>query len=279
MPNISIVTAFYDIGRGDWTSEKGYPHYLQRSVDTYLERFSHLCKLKNDIVVFTEKGLIDRVHDIIKERDYKTTIVTLDPRDVFSEVRENIERIQKSDSFQSKISPHQIKNPEYWNKDYVLITNLKACFVQFAVENNIVDHDMVAWIDFGYCRSSLNIPESEDWCYNFDESKIHLFSYKPYDGKPMDKIISENDVYILGAKVVAHKGMWPIMSKLMSDCNKELADRNFVDDDQGLLLMASVKYPYLFELHPIPDHQKGYDCFVLFNEFNDTVDKCERKIS
>ena len=53
MSEISIVTAFFDIGRGNWTPDKGLPHYLQRSNDTYLERFSHLSKLENEIVIFT----------------------------------------------------------------------------------------------------------------------------------------------------------------------------------------------------------------------------------
>jgi hypothetical protein len=31
MNEITIVTAFFDIGRGNWTPDKGLPHYLQRT--------------------------------------------------------------------------------------------------------------------------------------------------------------------------------------------------------------------------------------------------------
>ena len=45
MNNISIVTAFFDIGRGNWTPEKGLPDYLYRTTDTYFERFGYLAQL------------------------------------------------------------------------------------------------------------------------------------------------------------------------------------------------------------------------------------------
>ena len=59
MNDISIVTAFFDIGRGDWTPDKGLPHYLQRTTKTYLERFGYLAKLKNKMVIYTSEDLVD----------------------------------------------------------------------------------------------------------------------------------------------------------------------------------------------------------------------------
>ena len=51
MGNITIVTAFFDIGRGSWTPDKGLPHYLQRSNETYLERFGHMATLDNEMEI------------------------------------------------------------------------------------------------------------------------------------------------------------------------------------------------------------------------------------
>lgn len=274
MKPISIVTAFYDIGRGEWTPSKGLPHYLERSVDTYLERFSHLCDLDNDIVVFTSADLVPRVNEVIRKKNKQNITVVEYDLDRFNFLRSKIEYIQQSEKFQSKINPSQKLNPEYWNPDYVLVTNLKAYFVDMAVEGDMVTGDMVAWIDFGYCRSKDNIPPSKVWTYNFDSSKIHMFNYKEYDGKPIEQIIFDNDVYILGAKVVAHKSNWRYMSYLMDLSREDLIRKGIVDDDQGLWLQS-----YLFDkgassvivLHQIPDHQLGFDPFVLFKGFNDTV--------
>ena len=51
MKTISIVTAFFDIGRGE--IGEGYPDYLRRTNDTYFEHFSRLAVLENEMVVFT----------------------------------------------------------------------------------------------------------------------------------------------------------------------------------------------------------------------------------
>jgi protein YibB len=271
MDDISIVTAFYDIGRGDWTPDKGLPHYLQRSSDVYLERFKHLTKLHTDITVFTSTDLVERLKELCVGCNATVTVVPFDVVEQFSEMRKVIKDIQEKQSFIQRIHPSQMKNPEYWNQDYVLVTNLKPLFPNIAIQNNLVKNDMVAWIDFGYCRSESNIPSSEKWSYNFNQEKIHLFSYKEYDGKSIETIVGTNDVYILGAKVVAHKKMWPEMLNLMEKSFNKLLDIDMVDDDQGLWLLSYLMEPELFELHAIPDHQLGHDPFVLFNSFNETV--------
>jgi hypothetical protein len=90
MNNISIVTAFFDIGRGDWTPDKGLPHYLERKTETYLERFGYLTNLKNDITVFTTEDLAPKVQEICKNRTEKTNIVILDLNERFSKIKEDI---------------------------------------------------------------------------------------------------------------------------------------------------------------------------------------------
>jgi len=266
--NISIVTAFFDIGRGDWTPNKGLPHYLQRSTDTYLERFSYLAQLKNDITVFTSKELQDRVKEICKDRSNRTTIITVDLYEEYKTTRNKIIKVQENLGFRRLVNPGQILNPEYWNPDYVLVTNLKAHFTNIAVQEGYTKNELVAWIDFGYCRSEKNIPNSKLWTYDFDPTKIHLFNYKSCDNVAIEQAVLNNDVYILGAKVVAHKDMWPKMANLMNESFVYLQNKNLVDDDQGLWLQSYISEPEAFELHTIPDHQFGHDPFVLFNEFN-----------
>ena len=270
MNNISIVTAFFDIGRGEWTPDKGLPHYLHRTNDIYLERFARLAQLENDITVFTSEDLVPRVTEICKDRLDRTTIIKFDPVQYFSRMRNSIIEVQRSESFKQRLNPSQYKNPEYWNPDYVLVTNLKAYFTNMACVLGKTKNDMVAWIDFGYCRNDSNITQSKTWNYNFDPTKIHLFNYKDYDGKPIDQVVLDNDVYILGAKVVAHKKMWQVMEDLMFASHDKLFRDGLVDDDQGLWLMSCLKQPESFELHRIPDHQYGHDPFVLFNQFNST---------
>lgn len=39
---ITVVTAFFDIGRENWTVEKGFPDYLFRTPDSYINYFKYL---------------------------------------------------------------------------------------------------------------------------------------------------------------------------------------------------------------------------------------------
>lgn len=265
MENITIVTAFFDIGRGEWTPDNGLPEYLQRTTDTYIERFTHLTKLENEIVVVTTPDIgkmLKCIRDDIK-------IIEFDPFTQFKETSEMIIDIHNRESFQKLIHPSQIRNPEYWSEKYVLVNLLKSHFVNMAIQKEMVTNDTIAWLDFGYCRSNNTLPKSLKWSYDFDPTKIHLFSYKDIDiNRKVVDIIASNDVYILGAKIVADKKLWPEMQTKMFDAFDFLYINGLVDDDQTLMLLCASKEPDKFQLHRIPDHQLGLDPFIIFKNFN-----------
>jgi len=265
MGNISIVTAFYDIGRGDWTPDKGLPHYLQRSTDTYIERFTHLTKLDNELIVVTTPDIGKR----LKEISEKVKIIEYDPFNDFSTHTSKIIGIQESVNFKQMIHPSQVKNPEYWSQKYVLVNLLKSHFVNMAIDAGLVSNNLAAWLDFGYCRGEHTLPKSLKWSYNFDPTKIHLFAYKDLDKQnTLQNIIATNDVHILGAKIVAHKKMWPVMEHKMFGAFDLLYANKLMDDDQTMMLICATQNPELFEQHRIPDHQLGLDPFVIFKNFN-----------
>jgi protein YibB len=267
MGNISIVTAFYDIGRGDWTPDKGLPHYLQRSTDTYIERFTHLTKLNNELIVVTTPEIGKR----LKEISEKVKIIEYDPFEEYATQLNEISNIQSSVSFKQMIHPIQVKNPEYWSQKYVLVNLLKSHFVNMAIKARIVSNRTIAWLDFGYCRSENTLPKSLEWSFDFDPTKIHLFAYKDLDKRnTLQNIIATNDVHILGAKIVADEKMWPIMESKMFQALDLLLTNKMIDDDQTLMLICATENPEIFEQHRIPDHQLGLDPFVIFKNFNTT---------
>ena len=270
MSKITIVTAFFDIGRGDWTVDKGLPHYLQRTTDTYIERFTHLTKLENEIIVVTTADIGERLKKI--RSDIK--IIEYNPFDKFRALADKIDTIQKYPAFQQMISPGQVKNPEYWSYKYVLVNILKSHFINLAIKQDLVSNDTVAWLDFGYCRNADTLPKCLKWEYNFNPEKIHLFAYKELaPGTYMNDIIANNDVHILGAKIVADKKLWPSMEKMMLSAFELLFRNQLIDDDQTLMLICANESPELFEQHRIPDHQLGLDPFVILKTFNDAEQK------
>jgi protein YibB len=266
MSDITIVTAFFDIGRGDWTPDKGLPQYLQRSTDTYFERFANMAKLDNNMVVFTSQDLVARVE---KLREGKPTkVIAKDFSNLALKLKNEITRIQSLEKYQEMINPKEVKNPEYWNPDYVLVNLLKSSFINFAINGGIIDTDLVAWLDFGYCREESTLNGVTHWQYPFSEDKIHLFSIKDYvEGTYINDIIANNDVHITGPHIVAHKSLWPKLETMIMAHTKQLLENDLIDDDQTLLLMSTLSNPEFFELHPV----SANDWFIIFKEYNDST--------
>jgi protein YibB len=263
MNDVTIVTAFFDIGRGDWTPDKGLPHYLHRTTDTYVERFGHLATLENEMVIYTSEDLVDKIKALRGDRP--THICTVDYHNSFVEVRERISAVQKSESYQSRINPQQRRNPEYWSADYVLVNALKATFISKAIDTNYCSNDLIAWVDFGYCRDVGTLYGVKHWYSDLDKDKIHLFKLKDYvEGTYIDQIIFNNDVHMVGGAIIAGKQGWKNLEYLVHHSLTQLLDNNLVDDDQTLLLMSYLSAKDSFELHPMTE------ALVLFRDYNKT---------
>ena len=268
--NITIVTAFFDIGRGNLPHMfrgRILPVHQHRSTETYFEYFRNLAQLKNDMVIYTTKDFAERINNIRKEYDLdgRTSVMVLPSYlpETYSEIREKIQKIMDSEEFWSKVTnPHLI---EYWHVDYVLINIFKSLYVSHAINSNMVNDDLAAWIDFGYCRSPDTIPEPKQWKYPFDANKIHLFNMRNIEpDRSIDDIIYTGDVYTQGCHIVAGKEMWPLFMHLMLRSLNTLVDNNLIDDDQTLMLMSYLSKPELFELR----RNDPNDWFRIFKDYN-----------
>jgi protein YibB len=275
MSDISIVTAFFDIGRGNWTQameQRGgpLPHYLERSADTYIDRFSHLATLDNDLTIYTTVQFAGQIQRMRDEQGFgdKTKVVVVDLDD-HAERRAEIRAVMDDPAFPAKINPSQIRNPEYWSEDYVLVMSLKSYFVADAIENGYTKNDTVAWVDFGYCRDSRALNGATKWSFDFDPTKIHLFNTKAFPTDNPNALVTHaivnNDPIILGAAIVADKLFWGDLANAMQDSLSMLINQGVVDDDQSLWLICYFGAPDKFELHPI-DYN---DAFIVFRDFND----------
>jgi len=268
MSDITIVTAFFDIGRGDWSPDKGLPHYLQRTNDTYFERFSHLASLDNNMVIYTSQDLAERISQYRIGKMDKTKIVCFDFANAFDKERKIIQTVQSNIEYRANINPIQSKNPEYWSVDYVLVNYLKSSFVNHAINNGLVPDELVAWLDFGYCRSKDILFGVTKWQYPFNKNLIHVFSIKNFkEGRMIQDIIFNNDVHITGPHIIASKSMWPKLDIMINHHFLFLANSNLMDDDQTLLLMSTLSNPEVFEVHKVSPN----DWFVIFRDYNENI--------
>lgn len=273
MSRITIVTAFYDIGRGDWSMDMQknggpLPHYLQRSVDKYIEHFARMCEIDTEIVVYTSPDLAPRLANISPN----VKVVEYDYFNIHNDLREKIEKIQSDPSFLKRINPYQVRNPEYWSKDYVGVTSLKAFFVHDAYERGLITNDWASWVDFGYCRDEEHVPASRKWEYDFTPGLMHFFNYRePNHRNPTADVtiaVLNNIVYIIGGVFVAQKDQWAILKDDMKKSLEALMSQNLVDDDQGLLLMSYFYNPDMYELHKMDPKAPLEEVRSILRKFN-----------
>lgn len=254
---ITIVTAFYDIGRSNWSS-------LARSTETYFKSFERLCQLKNDIVLFTSPEFRERI-ELIQRSKKNLTVYYVDIFQHYSALLEKIKSIQNDESYKAGITSPT--SPEYYEPRYVLINYLKSYFCIEAFKRNSELTGTVAWIDFGYCRKDRFLPSSKQWDYDFGDG-IHLFNLLDVnDDIDIISTIKTNRVYIQGCHIVASQQGWGKLNALMKQVLDELMAQTLVDDDQTLLLLSYLKSKQDFTLHKA-NLTKKLGWFFIFKHYN-----------
>ncbi|EEC2537148.1 protein YibB, partial [Salmonella enterica] len=249
--SITLVTAYFDIGRSQWTSQNGFAPRIERTTDNYMTWFSNLAQLENSMVIFTSPDLKPRIEEI--RRGKSTTIVTLDFNKKFHHIRSRIASIQSDITFKLRTPIEQRGNPEYLSADYVLLCNLKTYFVNRAIRQGVIKDDMAAWIDFGYCRDTDTTNGIKKWSWPFNKEKMHLFTIRR--GLKLETLesvfncMSSNRVYIIGGVLVGTLEKWQEFYRLVWCCQKKVLRENTVDDDQGIFLMCYYYRPDMIKLN------------------------------
>lgn len=266
LPNIDIVTCFFDIGRGSWVGPN-LPSYLQRTTTNYFAAFERLLKLENRIVVFTSMDLLP-IFDMYKREHQNLIIVGIEDweTNLHPELHLKVKKIQQDQNYIDMITPHQRCNPEYWSSSYVMVNFLKAYFVNYAIELGLIINNMVAWIDFGYAREDRDVPTTV-WNYKFDIDKIHVFSVANNVPTQINlrEIIANNTVFIQGCHIVASKDNWLFLLKEIYTHMIQLLSWNLVDDDQTLYLMSYILHPHRYKIHYINPNTGWFQIFRSFN--------------
>lgn len=249
--DVTIVTAFLDIGRGSWEN-------FRRGNDFYLDNFRNMTSAKNDIVVFTESRFFDDIHSM------RSGIKTISIDGIYEEyasLLSSIEAIQKSDEFKKWVADPKL--PEYRSPEYVFINYMKSYFLKTAVEMGLIHTEVSAWLDFGYVREPKRCPP--DTHLTFDtKGKINLFTMSGNDlnfsYEKIKEIVRTNTVKIQGCHMVAPNHMWAWLFKEMTyNLNKLMSD-GMVDDDQTLLLMSYINHPDNFRL--VRGSRTWFDIFI-----------------
>lgn len=242
MNEITIVTAFFDIGRTNFKE-------LPRSNDKYLEHFKFWARMKNNLVIYTDSVMGPKAMKVREEYGLKdkTKLVIID--DISTIDNDLLTRMQKIDNSKPflnyRYNPNATENNGFYN--YVML--LKTWCIKDAVDNGVTGQ--VAWLDFGYNHGGDVFTDPLDfdyeWKYNF-EDKVTYFALKEDDGEPIFKKVASLDPVIMGAPFVVSSKYANELWELEKECMNSLLDVGFTDDDQLIMLMAYRKKPSMFDI-------------------------------
>lgn len=244
---ITLVTAFFDIGRGDLDNES-----LRRTTGRYMDDFSRWARLKNKLIVYTESKFAKEILEIRARHGLseKTEVVSLDHVfEVEPAMFQRMCQVEQKGSFRAfRYYENAYSNTAKY--DYVML--MKYWVLQDACKHDNAKGNGVAWIDFGYDHGGVSYPNPEEfsflWDYPFSD-KIQLFCLNdPNQISGADSLQLSYDCMI-GGLIYVPMDLAGKFWVLMRDNMQALLSLDCIDDDQQLLLMAYKRQPDWFEIH------------------------------
>lgn len=244
MKEITLVTAFFDIGRESFKA-------IPRSNKQYVNYFKFWARMNNKLIVYTDANTAKDVLTIRREfgLEERTEIVIIDDiyqinPDIYESIKQNSENQYFIDFRKRPKDPSN--DPRY---DYV--TLMKFWFLMDAAKRKYTS-EFVAWIDFGFNHGGkvFKVPEDFDfqWEYDFSE-RIHLFYLNKLDDKPIFEIVRTMDDYLMMGIIMLPIHLCEKLWELSKESMAVLSKVGFVDDDQLIMLISYKSNPELFELH------------------------------
>ncbi len=235
MKELTIVTAFFDIGRKNFKD-------MPRSNNKYAEFFKFWARIQNKIVVYTDSVMAEEVKKIRKEFGLldKTEIVIIDDvSTVEPDLLSKMEKISKDERF---LNYRYMDNSADNNAKYDYIMLLKAWCIKDAVDKKLAK-GLIAWLDFGYNHGGNPYPNEEEfdflWKTELPDDKVTMFVKKLDDGKPIFQIVQSYEVYTMGAPFIVPSNLASDLWEAEKRAMESLIDCGFIDDDQTIMLMVS----------------------------------------
>lgn len=234
-----LVTAFFDIGRGESNIKN-----LKRSSQKYFDYFKHWARIQNILVVYTQPEFVNDVMIIREEFGLKekTIIITIEDLATIEPqiYKRMIEVEERGDWSYLRLHIAALSNQAMY--DYIML-------IKYWCMANAVTHlsfnGNVAWIDFGFDHGGKCYTDSNDFNFLWQpniEVGIHFFANTDIDNSSMGVLLLQSDC-IMGCLVLAHSSKCQQLWEYCKDAMKALLMLDAIDDDQQLLLMAYRAHP------------------------------------
>lgn len=241
--DIKIVTAFFDIGRGNYKE-------LSRDTDKYFQYFKFWARIQNELIIYCQSFNAEKIINIRKEfgLEEKTKIVIVDDfKSIEHSIYVRMKEIEKNIKFKDfRYCDNALSN----GADYDYVMLLKWWCLQDAAKREEPEK-MMAWLDFGYNHGGELYINPNDfsfkWEYDF-EPKINCFCIiDPREACAIDSLQFQYECFI-GHTAVMPAKLCNFFWNEMRDAMISLMSLDCIDDDQQLELMVYKRHPELFKI-------------------------------
>jgi protein YibB len=246
MRELTIVTAFFDIGRDKYT-------FLSRSVDKYLDHFRFWARMQNRLIVYTSPELAAKVMEIRRGFGLEDRTTVIEIEDVFEvepKLYEKMKAVESRPDFFNFRANNNPKWPENMaNYDYVML--MKYWCMHDAVDRGFAT-GLISWLDFGFNHGGecFTDPEEFDFLWKCElGDKVHVFCKNHPDNTFSVFQLQLFSVCMMGAPVIVPDNLAGELWRMTKKATEALVMLDCIDDDQQLLLMAYREEPEIFEIH------------------------------
>lgn len=245
-PKITLVTAFFDIGRSDWNS------YFKRDTDTYINSFLNFMDTDYHMVIFMDSRYIE----IIPKMKNKI-LIPIDISFLHEHCSWKYLKVDRSimDSEKYKKLVHNriiLGHGENISSEYNLINHSKIDFIKYAKDHSLIP-DYACWVDFGYhnaiCHNDPNnfpIHCLDSTKFNQTRSSFCIMSI-PNEYDPFNILVSAPDIFT-GSFYGIPGNCINTLHTFYHESLQELYNLGISDDDQHVWLHCFSKHPELFHL-------------------------------
>jgi protein YibB len=246
MEEITLVTDFFDIGRGQDKNKD-----LRRTAQRYFDEFKRWARIQNTLVVYTDSDSAEIIKGIRAEYGLgeKTIIIQID--NLFELVPDLLPKLEKISHNKDFLNFRYLPEASSNNPKYDYLWMMKYYFMKDAYERGLLSENVV-WMDFGFDHGGITYSDAEDynflWEYDF-KNKIHISCLHDPDSVIGLQSLQFQDDCVMGCMYGLSRELVPTFWHLVEDAMNALLMLDCMDDDQQLVLMAYKARPEIFEVH------------------------------
>jgi len=269
--DITLVTAFYDIGRENWEAN------FKRDVSFYIDSFLTYLDYDYKMICYIDDRYINKILEKYAESQYKNKLFIPINRNWLDEnihAWKNVERdrsIMQNKEYQDLLKSHRLPKmypdgipesnlrnhlcPENVFPEYNVVNHSKIDFIVHAIKNGYITTKFTGWTDFGYFKT-YHSDDSPLPSGTIDVNKLHpdklIFNLR------RQILEQDKDVYFtmiyayelfIGAFYAGPTELMLPFQDLYHECVNEMLDKFVTDDDQHVYIQCYIKRPELMHLN------------------------------